>query len=153
MTGEYEDIIHLPHHVSSKRPQMSMLDRAAQFSPFAALTGYDDAIQETGRLTEQKIELDEETLEKLDERFQILQEHLGEQPEVRFTYFKPDERKEGGAYLTVSGVVRKIKLYEREILLQDGTIIPVDDILKMESSIFPQIDIACVKYCSQKGFL
>lgn len=114
MTGEYEDIIHLPHHVSSKRPQMSMLDRAAQFSPFAALTGYDDAIQETGRLTEQKIELDEETLEKLDERFQILQEHLCEQPEVRFTYFKPDERKEGGAYLTVSGIVRKIKLYERK---------------------------------------
>ena len=142
MTGEYEDIIHLPHHVSSKRPQMSMLDRAAQFSPFAALTGYDDAIQETGRLTEQKIELDEETLEKLDERFQILQEHLGEQPEVQFTYFKPDERKDGGTYLTVSGVVRKIKLYEREILLQDGTIIPVDDILKMESSIFPQIDIS-----------
>lgn len=142
MTGEYEDIIHLPHHVSSKRPQMSMLDRAAQFSPFAALTGYDDAIQETGRLTEQKIELDEETLEKLDERFQILQEHLSEQPEVRFTYFKPDERKEGGAYLTVSGVVRKIKLYEREILLQDGTIIPMDDILKMESSIFPEIDIS-----------
>ena len=142
MTGEYEDIIHLPHHVSSKRLQMSMADRAAQFSPFAALTGYDDAIQETGRLTEQKIELDEETLEKLDERFQILQEHLCEQLEVRFTYFKPDERKEGGTYLTVSGVVRKIKLYEREILLQDGTIIPVDDILKMESPIFPQIDIS-----------
>ena len=142
MTGEYEDIIHLPHHVSSERPQMSMADRAAQFSPFAALTGYDDAIQETGRLTEQKIELDEETLEKLDERFQILQEHLGEQPEVQFTYFKSDERKEGGAYLTASGVVRKIKLYERKILLQDGTIIPVDDILKMESSIFPQIDIS-----------
>lgn len=140
MTGEYEDIIHLPHHVSSKRPQMSMLDRAAQFSPFAALTGYDDAIQETGRLTEQKIELDEETLEKLDEQFQILQEHLGEQPEVRFTYFKPDERKEGGAYLTVSGIVRKIKLYERKILLQDGTVIPVDDILKMESPIFPLED-------------
>lgn len=142
MIGEYEDIIHLPHHVSSKRPQMSMLDRAAQFSPFAALTGYDDAIQETGRLTEQKIELDEETLEKLDERFQILQEHLGEQPEVRFTYFKPDEQKEGGAYLTVLGIVRKIKLYEREILLQDGNIIPVDDILKMESSIFPEIEIS-----------
>ena len=140
MTGEYEDIIHLSHHVSSKRPQMSMADRAAQFSPFAALTGYDDAIQETGRLTEQKIELDEETLEKLDERFQILQEHLGEQQEVRFTYFKPDERKEGGAYLTVSGVVRKIKLYEREILLQDGTIIPVDDILQMESSIFSEVE-------------
>lgn len=142
MTGEYDDIIHLPHHVSSKRPQMPMSDRAAQFSPFAALTGYDDTIQETGRLTEQKIELDDEALQELNERFNILQEHLCEQPEVRFAYFKPDARKDGGAYLTVSGVVRKIKLYEREILLQDGTIIPVDDILKMESSIFPEIDIS-----------
>lgn len=142
MTGEYDDIIHLPHHVSSKRPQMPMSDRAAQFSPFAALTGYDDTIQETGRLTEQKIELDDEALQELNERFNILQEHLCEQPKVRFAYFKPDARKDGGAYLTVSGVVRKIKLYEREILLQDGTIIPVDDILKMESSIFPEIDIS-----------
>ena len=142
MTREYDDIIHLPHHVSSKRPQMPMSDRAAQFSPFAALTGYDDAIQETGRLTEQKIELDEEALQELNERFNILQEHLCEQPEVRFTYFKPDAQKEGGAYLTISGAVRKIKLYEREILLQDGTIIPVDDILKMESPIFPEIEIS-----------
>lgn len=142
MTTEYDDIIHLPHHVSSKRPQMPMSDRAAQFSPFAALTGYDDAIQETGRLTEQKIELDEEALQELDERFNILQEHLCEQPEVRFTYFKPDAQKNGGAYLTVTGVVRKIKLDEREILLQDGIIIPVDDVLKMESLIFPEIDIS-----------
>lgn len=142
MTMGYDDIIHLPRHVSSKRPQMPMSDRAAQFSPFAALTGYDDAIQETGRLTEQKIELDEEALQELNERFNILQEHLREQPEVRFTYFKPDAQKAGGAYLTVTGVVRKIKLYEREILLQDGTIIPVDDILKMESSIFPELDIS-----------
>lgn len=119
-----------------------MSDRAAQFSPFAALTGYDDAIQETGRLTEQKIELDDEALQELNERFNILQEHLREQPEVRFTYFKPDARKDGGAYLTASGVVRKIKLCEREILLQDGTTIPVDDILKMESSIFPEIEIS-----------
>ena len=142
MTTEYDDIIHLPHHVSSKRPQMPMSDRAAQFSPFAALTGYDDAIQETGRLTEQKIELDEEALQELNEKFNILQEHLCEQPEVRFTYFKPDAQKDGGAYLTVSGAVRKIKLYEREILLQDGTIIPVDNILKMESFIFPEIEIS-----------
>lgn len=142
MTTEYDDIIHLPHPVSSKRPQMPMSDRAVQFSPFAALTGYDEAIQETGRLTEQKIELDEEALQELNERFNILQEHLYEQPEVRFIYFKPDAQKDGGAYLTVTGVVRKIKLYEREILLQDGTIIPVDDILKMESPIFPEIDIS-----------
>ena len=140
MTTEYDDIIHLPHHVSSKRPQMPMSDRAAQFSPFAALTGYDDAIRETGRLTEQKIELDEEALQELNERFNILQEHLCEQPEVRFTYFKPDAQKDGGAYLTVTGVVRKIKLYEREILLQDGTVIPVDDILKIESHILSELD-------------
>lgn len=140
MTTAYDDIIHLPHHVSSKRPQMSMSDRAAQFSPFAALTGYDDAIQETSRLTEQKIELDEEALQELNERFNILQEHLCEQPEVRFTYFKPDAQKDGGVYLTVTGVVRKIKLYEREILLQDGTVIPVDDILKIESHILSELD-------------
>ena len=142
MTGKYDDIIHLPHHVSSKRPQMPTSDHAAQFSPFAALTGYDDAIQETGRLTEQKIELDEEALQELNERFNILQEHPHEQPEVRLMEFKRDAQKDRGAYLTVTGVVRKIKLYEREILLQDGTIIPVDDILKMESSIFPEIEIS-----------
>lgn len=142
MTTGYDDIIHLPHHVSAKRLQMPMSDRAAQFSPFAALTGYDDAIQETGRLTEQKIELDDEALQELNEKFNILQEHLCEQPEVWFTYFKPDAQKDGGAYLTVTGVVRKIKLYEREILLQDGTIIPVDDMLKMESPIFPEIEIS-----------
>lgn len=139
MTGQYEDIIHLPHHVSSKRPQMPMSDRAAQFSPFAALTGYDDAIQETGRLTVQRIELDEDELARLDEEFRVLQEHLNEQPLVRFTYFKPDELKSGGAYLTVSGVIRKIRDYEREILLQDGTVIPVDDIVELECQLFPSI--------------
>lgn len=139
MTGQYEDIIHLPHHVSSKRPQMPMSDRAAQFSPFAALTGYDDAIQETGRLTVQRIELDEDELARLDEEFRVLKEHLNEQPLVRFTYFKPDERKSGGAYLTVSGVIRKIRDYEREILLQDGTVIPVDDIVELECQLFPSI--------------
>lgn len=140
MSGEYEDIIHLPHHVSIKRPQMPMSDRAAQFSPFAALTGYDDAIRETGRLTEQRVELDDEELARLDEKFRILQDHLDEQPMVRFTYFKPDERKEGGAYLTVSGVVRKIRTYERELLLQDGTIIPVDNVVALECPLFPAMD-------------
>lgn len=136
MSGEYEDIIHLPHHVSSKRPPMPMSDRAAQFSPFAALTGYDDAIRETGRLTEQKIQLDEEALATLDEKFHVLQEHLDEYPEIQFTYFKPDERKVGGTYLTVSGVVKKIQEYERQLILEDGSVIPIDDILEMESPIF-----------------
>ncbi|HOO05725.1 MAG TPA: hypothetical protein PLH83_04435, partial [Ruminococcus sp.] len=96
----YEDIINLPHHVSTKRPQMSMLDRAAQFSPFAALTGYDAAIKETGRLTDEKIEMDEESLNMLNMKFQLLVEALDDEHEVSFTYFKPDETKAGGAYVT-----------------------------------------------------
>lgn len=136
MSGEYEDIIHLPHHVSSKRPRMPMSDRAAQFSPFAALTGYDDAIRETGRLTEQKVHLDEEALATLDEKFHVLQEHLDESPEIQFTYFKPDERKAGGTYITVLGIVKKIQEYERQLILEDGNVIPIDDILEMESPIF-----------------
>ena len=140
MKGAYDDIIHLPHHVSSRRPQMPMSDRAAQFSPFAALTGYDDAIRETERLTEQKILLDEEALAKLDEKFRLLQDHLKEYPEIRVTYFKPDERKDGGAYLTVSGAIRKLRNFEREILLYDGTRIPMDDILEMESFLFSVLE-------------
>ena len=136
MSGEYEDIIHLPHHVSSKRPRMPMSDRAAQFSPFAALTGYDDAIRETGRLTEQKVHLDEEALATLDEKFHVLQEHLDESPEIQFTYFKPDARKAGGTYITVLGIVKKIQEYERQLILEDGNVIPIDDILEMESPIF-----------------
>ena len=140
MSRQYEDILHLPHHVSSKRHPMPMSDRAAQFSPFAALTGYDDAIRETGRLTERRVELDDEELARLDEKFHILQEHLEEQPVVRFTDFKPDMRKEGGAYLTVFGVMRKIRDYEREILLQYETVIPVDDIVEMECPLFSSME-------------
>ena len=88
----YEDIINLPHHVSPKRPQMSMQDRAAQFSPFAALTGYEDAIKETGRLTDVKIELSDEDRELLDQKQQYLQEHIGDRPEITITYFVPDEK-------------------------------------------------------------
>ena len=93
---QYEDIINLPHHVSTTRPQMPMSDRAAQFSPFAALTGYDAAIKETGRLTDTKIELDDEELHNLNLKFQFLVEHLEDEPEVAVTYFKADERKAGG---------------------------------------------------------
>ena len=122
----YDDIINLPHHVSATRPQMSMMDRAAQFSPFAALTGYDAAIKETGRLTDEKIEMDEEALNILNMKFQILARSLDDEPEVTFTYFKPDERKAGGAYLTASGVVKKIDAFERMIVMRNGTKIPMD---------------------------
>ncbi len=136
----YEDIINLPHHVSTKRPQMSMLDRAAQFSPFAALTGYDAAIKETGRLTDEKIEMDEASLNMLNMKFQLLVEALGDEHEVSFTYFKPDERKAGGAYVTATGIVKKVDDYERLITMKDGTKIPMDDVYSIESEIFKALD-------------
>lgn len=103
----YEDIINLPHHVSDKRPQMSMWDRAAQFSPFAALTGYDDAVTETARLTDDKIELDESAQATLDMKQHILMETISEQPEISVTYFKKDVKKAGGTYLTLTGKLKK----------------------------------------------
>ena len=133
--GKYEDIINLPHHVSTTRPQMSMMDRAAQFSPFAALTGYDAAIKETGRLTDEKIVMDEEALNILNMKFQILARSLDDEPEVTFTYFKPDERKAGGAYLTISGVVKKIDDFERMIVMRNGTKIPMDDVLDFDMEV------------------
>ena len=103
--GKYDDIINLPHHVSATRPRMSMIDRAAQFSPFAALTGYDAAIKETGRLTDRRIELTEDSRAAMDRKQQLLVENLADHPEVSVTYFVPDERKAGGAYITVTGRV------------------------------------------------
>ena len=132
MKSKYDEIINLPHHVSRTRPQMPMADRAAQFAPFAALTGYGDAVKETGRLTDERIELGESELDALNVKLARLREHLADAPEVTFTYFKPDERKAGGAYLTTRGVVKKIDDYERVIVLRDGTRLPLDDILDME---------------------
>ncbi len=136
----YDDIINLPHHVSQTRPQLSMLDRAAQFSPFAALTGYDAAIKETGRLTDEKIEMDEESLNMLNMKLQLLVEALGDEHEVSFTYFKPDETKAGGAYVTAMGNVKKVDDYERLITMNDGTKIPMDDVYSIESEIFKVLD-------------
>ena len=136
MKGRYDDIINLPHHVSATRPQMSMMDRAAQFSPFAALTGYDAAIKETGRLTDEKIEMDEEALNILNLKYQILIDNLDDMPEVTFTYFKPDERKAGGAYLEVTSIVKKVDDFEKLIVMENGTKIPMDDILSIEGDIF-----------------
>lgn len=142
MSGNYDDIINLPHHVSVTRPQMSMIDRAAQFSPFAALSGYDAAIKETGRLTDEKIEMDEDALNILNMKFQILARSLDDEPEVTFTYFEPDERKAGGAYIEVSGTVKKIDDYERLIVMQNGTKMPMDDILNIEGDIFSSMHSA-----------
>lgn len=140
MKTKYEDIINLPHHVSKTRPQMPMSDRAAQFAPFAALTGYDDAVKETGRLTDDKIELEESSLNELNAKIQLLRENLADAPEVTFTYFRPDDRKDGGAYLTITGTVKKLDDYERLLVLQDGTKVPIDDILDISGDIFAVIE-------------
>ena len=139
MRENYEDIINLPYHVSATKPQMSMIDRAAQFSPFAALTGYDAAIKETGRLTDEKIEMDEEALNILNMKFQVLVDSMDDEPEVTFTYFKPDERKAGGAYLEVTGTVKKVDDFERLIVMHNGTKMPMDDILNIEGEIFASL--------------
>ncbi len=133
-TGEhrYDDIIGLPHHVSRHHLQMSMENRAAQFSPFAALTGHEDAIRETGRLTEERPELDDDTKAILDGKLREICGKADSRPEVCITYFRPDERKEGGSFVTEKGRVKKADFYARSLLLEDGTRIPVDDVCQIE---------------------
>ena len=133
---QYDDIIDLPHHASATRPRMSMIDRAAQFSPFAALTGYDAAIKETGRLTDERIELSEESRAVLDRKQQLLLDNLADRPEVSVTYFVPDERKTGGAYVTVTGRVKKVDEFERLLILTDSTKIPLDEIQDLSGELF-----------------
>ena len=126
MKDDYRDIIDLPAPVSSRHPQMPLQNRAAQFMPFAALTGYGDAIEETARVTDEKLELTEDELLILDQQLAELRPLLSQRPEVTFVYFEPDARKEGGAYITRKGIVKKIEDYGRSILLEDGTVIPMD---------------------------
>ena len=128
----YDDIIELPHHVSRKHPQMPLFNRAAQFAPFAALTGHEESIRETARLTEAEIELDENSKELLDLRLQELQEHLPTQPVVTVTYFKPDEKKDGGAYLTVTGRVKKVDAYAGDLVFTDGRKVELKNIVELE---------------------
>ena len=136
MTGPYDDIIHLPHHTSKKRPHMSAIDRAAQFSPFAALTGYDAAIKETARLTDQRIELDDHMKDVLNDRLQIIADRISEQPQIAITYFQPDAKKNGGAYVTAISTAKKIDEYERVVVMTDGTAIPIDEIISIDGQIF-----------------
>ena len=140
MNGKYDEIMGLPHHVSKTRPLMPMSDRAAQFAPFAALTGYDAAIKETGRLTDERIELDVEALSALDMKYQLLMEALDEAPEVTITYFQPDERKAGGKYVSAVGTVKKIDDFERRITMRDGTRIPMDDVLSIDGELFSSLE-------------
>ena len=140
MNGKYDEIMGLPHHVSKTRPQMPMSDRAAQFAPFAALTGYDSAIKETGRLTDERIELDEEALTALDRKYQLLINALDDAPEVTITYFQADERKAGGKYITATGAVKKVDDFERRITMQDGSKIPMDEVLSIDGELFSSLE-------------
>lgn len=136
MSGHYDDIINLPHHVSATRPQMSMENRAAQFTPFKALTGYDDAIEETARLTGGRIALAEGAIAALDMKLAILADMIDSRPEIAVTYFRPDEKKNGGAYVTVAGAAKKINDVERVIVMMNGDRIAIMDILEIESELF-----------------
>lgn len=140
MMDTYDDIINLPHHRSTSRPHMSSHDRAAQFSPFAALTGYDSAIIETARLTDTRVELDELSKADLNERLFMIQNQMNEQPEVLISYFQPDKKKPGGAYINVAGCVKKIDEYERTVVMQDATKIPIDDILEIDGELFGTLE-------------
>lgn len=135
--NRYDDIINLPRPVSKKRSPMSNFDRAAQFSPFAALTGYDAVINETGRLTDVRIELDEGGKALLDEKLQVLRAHLEEQPEVKLTVFRPDSRKDGGAYEEITGRVKKIDPVARILVLTGGEVVPIDRIYGIECLAIP----------------
>lgn len=136
MSGPYDDMIDLPHPSSKKHPRMSIRDRAAIFSPFAALSGHGAAIVETARLTDRRMELDEDTKEELDQKQAVLMEHIEEQPEVTVTWFQPDERKEGGAYLTVTGRLKKLDKIRRVLVLTDGTKILLANVVELESEYF-----------------
>ena len=136
MSGPYDDIIELPHPTSTKHSRMPISDRASIFSPFAALTGYGDAIREEARLTDSQIELDENRKEELNQKLLLIQEQTGgaakSRGSVRITYFRPDERKSGGSYISLSGYVRRIDLYEGMLVMEDGERVAVRDIVEIE---------------------
>lgn len=130
----YDDIIMLPHHVSTKHPHMSMIQRAAQFSPFQALTGYGDAIEETARITDDFIELDSEVISEINDNLQQIQLKLekGTRPEVKVTYFKPDSQKDGGAYIDKKGIVKKIDTIGKLVIFTDRSVIPLNYIIDIQ---------------------
>lgn len=136
MTDQYDDIVHLPHHVSSTRPRMSAIDRAAQFSPFAALTGYDTSIKESARLTDARIELDDSQKEEIGEKLRLVTGQLDADAEIKITYFLPDAKKSGGKYVLATGTVKKVDEYERMIIMGDGKQIPIDEVIDVDCDVF-----------------
>lgn len=137
---KYDDIINLPRHVSKKHPRMSLEARSAQFAPFAALTGYDEVINETARLTSERKEIDEELKMILNDKLKIIQEKLDTKPEITFKYFIPDIKKDGGEYVTKKGNVIKIDKYKEIIILKDETEISISEIIEITGDIFKKIN-------------
>lgn len=133
---QYDDIINLPHHISKKHPQMSLYARSAQFAPFAALTGYEEAVKETARETNERIDIDDELKSILDGKLQIILEQIKNHPEISITYFIADTKKDGGEYVTVTGLVEKVDLYNQYIYLVDNTEIPINEIIDISGDIF-----------------
>lgn len=132
----YDDIINLPNPTSTRHPRMSLYDRAAQFSPFAALTGHGAAIRETARLTDERKELSEEAVTGLNEKLRLIMENTGTKQTVTITYFVPDKKKSGGAYVSHAGIVKKIDEYEHTVIMADKTVIPVGQICDIQSELF-----------------
>lgn len=134
--GKYDDIINLPRHESARHPKMPAIDRAAQFLPFSALSGHNASVAETARLTDGRMELDETRKEELNVRLNIIRGLLAQKPQAGITYFVPDGRKEGGAYSTATGTIARIDEARRQIIMEDGTAIPMDGICEIESTVF-----------------
>lgn len=135
---KYDDIINLEHHVSKTHKQMSIEERSAQFVPFAALTGYEDEVKETERITERMIEITEDIRNILDEKIRLIQNKIAEQPNVTITYFVSDINKQGGKYQTINGIIKKIDNYEKKLILTSNTEIFIKDIIEISSNIFKQ---------------
>ncbi len=133
---KYADMLALPHHQSTRHPHMSLRDRAAQFAPFAALTGYGEAVEETARLTGAMMNLDEDAVAELDRRLRMVEGTVSVKPVFSVTYFLPDDRKDGGAYVTVTGAARRVDRAGFALHMEDGTVIPVDDIISLDGALF-----------------
>ena len=130
---DYEDIINLPHHTSRKHPRMERAMRACQFAPFSALTGHEDAVKETARLTDREIMLDEYEILKINDELSKVIQNISEKPKVRVTYFKPDQKKTGGEYATVEGRVKKIDEFDKVLVMSDGEKIKIESILGLDA--------------------
>ena len=133
--GKYDDIINLPNPTPTCRPRMSALDRAAQFAPFAALTGYEAVVAEAARLTDDRLELSEDMKIILNDKMQMIIDNLDKEPFVTVRYFVPDKRKAGGAYVEASGIVKEIDEYERCIIMTDGIKIPIEQVRAIDGEL------------------